>query len=74
LIKRIRIKPKSRLLRFELTDKGRELLKVSRFSAGMNEVSSIITEKELKQVNAVLGKLLTKLKQYDTETNIDRLF
>ena len=74
LIKRIRVKPKSRLLKLELTDKGRELLKVSRFSNGMNEVSSILTEKELTQLHAVLDRLLIKLKQYDPETDIDRLF
>jgi DNA-binding MarR family transcriptional regulator len=74
LIKRIRVKPKSRLLKLELTDKGRELLKVSRFSDGMNQVSSILNEKELKQLHAVLNKLLTKLKQYDPATDIDRLF
>jgi DNA-binding MarR family transcriptional regulator len=74
LIQRIRVKAKSRLLKFELTDKGRELLKVSRFSDGINEVSSILTEKELKQLHAVLDRLLTKLKQYDPATNNDRLF
>jgi DNA-binding MarR family transcriptional regulator len=74
LIKRIRVKAKSRLLKLELTDKGRELLKVSQFSNGMNEVSAILTEKELKQLHAVLDKLLTKLKQYDPATDIDRLF
>jgi len=63
LIKRIRVKAKSRLLKLALTDKGRELLKVSRFSDGMNEVSSILTEKELKQLHAVSGRLLTKLKR-----------
>jgi DNA-binding MarR family transcriptional regulator len=74
LIKRVRVKAKSRLLRFELTDKGRELLKISRFSDGMNKVSSILTENELVQLNEVLEKLLIKLKQYDPETDIDRLF
>ena len=74
LIKRIQVKPKSRLLKLELTDKGRELLKISRFSGGMNEVSSILTEKELKQLHAILDRLLVRLKQYDPATNIDRLF
>ena len=74
LIKRIRVKPKSRLLKLELTDKGRGLLKVSRFSNGMNEISSILTENELNQLHAVLDRLLTKLKQYDPATDIDRLF
>jgi len=74
LIKRIRVKPKSRLLKLELTDKGRELLKVSRFSDGINEVSSILTEKELKQLHAALDRLLTKLKQYDPATDTDRIF
>jgi len=74
LIKRIRVKPKSRLLKLELTDKGRELLKISRFSNGINEVSSILTEKELKKLHAALTRLLTKLKQYDPATDTDRLF
>jgi hypothetical protein len=57
-----------------LTDKGRDLLKVSQFSRGMNEVSSILPEKELTQLHAALDRLLTKLKQYDPDTDIDRLF
>ena len=74
LIKRIRVKPKSRLLKFELTDKGRKLLKLSRFSDGINEVSSVLTEKERKQLHLVLDRLLNKLKQYDPATDIDRIF
>ena len=50
------------------------MLKVSRFSDGINEVSSILTEKELKQLHAALDRLLTKLKQYDPATDTDRIF
>jgi len=74
LIKRINDKPKSRLLKLELTEKGQELLKISRYSDGMNEVSSVITEKELLQLQSVLNRLLNKMNEYDPKHRNERLF
>ena len=49
LITRI-TKPKSRLLRLELTEKGKELLKAIHSSQGLNEVLSVLSEKEREQM------------------------
>ncbi len=67
LITRIRDKPKSSLLRLELTDKGQELLKTINSSQGLNEVLSVLTEKERQQMSSALKRVLTKLNKYSTE-------
>jgi DNA-binding MarR family transcriptional regulator len=74
MIKRIIVKPKSRLLRLELTKTGRDLLKISRYSDGMNEILSILTEKEIRQLDNVLNRILVKINKYNTEQNMERLF
>ena len=38
LIKRVKDTPKSRLLKLELTERGKDLLKISQYSDGMNEI------------------------------------
>ena len=67
LIKRITDTPKSRLLRLELTEKGHELLKISRYSDGMIEISSTLTEQEIRQLDSVLNRLLVKINAYNPE-------
>jgi DNA-binding MarR family transcriptional regulator len=67
LIKRIRDKPKSRLLRLELTEKGQELLNNIHRSKGMNEVLSVLTEKERQGVYSALNRVMTKLNKYSAE-------
>ena len=67
IITRIRDKPKSRLLRLELTEKGKELLKTIHSSQGMNEVLSVLTEKERQQMSSALKRVLTKLNKYSAE-------
>jgi DNA-binding MarR family transcriptional regulator len=67
LITRIRDKPKSRLLRLELTEKGKELLRTIHRSQGMNEVLSVLTEKERQQMSSALKRVLTKLNKYSAE-------
>jgi len=62
LIKRIKDKPKSRLLRLELTDKGREMLKINQYSEGMNEALTGLTVDERQELHSVLSGMLTKLK------------
>jgi DNA-binding MarR family transcriptional regulator len=74
LIKRLNDTPKSRLLKIELTPKGRALLNISRYSNGMNEVLSILSKEELLQLDSVLNRLLLKLKKYDPETGALKLF
>jgi DNA-binding MarR family transcriptional regulator len=67
LIKRIKDKPKSRLLRLELTKKGRAMLKISQYSKGMNEGISVLTEEQRRQLLLYLNQMLIKLNQYTTE-------
>ena len=64
LIKRIRENPKSRLFRIEITKKGREMLKISHHSQGMNEVLSGLTEEQRRQLNSYLNQMLIKLNNY----------
>ena len=71
LITRIRDKPKSRLLRLELTEKGKELLRTIHSSQGMNEVLSVLSKKERQQMSSALEKVLTKLNKYPAEEHQD---
>jgi DNA-binding MarR family transcriptional regulator len=66
LITRI-TKPKSRALRLELTEKGKELLRTIHGSQGLNEVLSVLSEKEREQMSLALKKILTKLNKYSVE-------
>jgi DNA-binding MarR family transcriptional regulator len=74
LIKRTIARPKSRLFKIELTSKGHELLHVDRYSDAMNEALSILSREELLQLDSVLDRILTKLKQYDPENATKKLF
>lgn len=71
IITRIRDKPKSRLLRLELTEKGKELLRTIHSSQGMNEVLSVLSKKERQQMSSALKKVLTKLNKYSAEEHQD---
>ena len=71
IITRIRDKPKSRLLRLELTEKGKELLRTIHSSQGMNEVLSVLSKKERQQMSSALEKVLTKLNKYPSEEHQD---
>lgn len=74
LIARVKDHPKSRLLSLKLTERGRELLKISRYSDGMNKISSVLTENELLQVDVLLKRLLAEIKEYDPACKNERLF
>jgi DNA-binding MarR family transcriptional regulator len=64
LIRRIKDTPKSRLLRLELTDAGREMLKINHYSQGMNDALSMLSVKERHELHSVLSRMSTKLKEY----------
>jgi DNA-binding MarR family transcriptional regulator len=64
LIKRIKEIPKSRLLRLELTDKGREMLKINKYSDGMNAALSGLSIDQRLDLYAVLSQMAAKLKVY----------
>jgi DNA-binding MarR family transcriptional regulator len=59
--KRIKDTPKSRLLRLELTDKGREMLKIKKYSDGMNLSLSDFTIEDRQELYSVLSRMYTKL-------------
>ena len=61
LIRRIKDAPKSNLLRLELTEKGLEILKISRGSKAIDSLFSILTTEEHKQMESVLSKLLKRM-------------
>jgi DNA-binding MarR family transcriptional regulator len=59
--KRIKDTPKSRLLRLELTDKGREMLKIKKYSDCMNLSLSDFTIEDRQELYSVLSRMYTKL-------------
>jgi len=61
-IKRIKETPKSRLLTLELTDKGREMLKINKYSDGMNLSLSDFTLEERQELHSILSRIYTRLK------------
>jgi DNA-binding MarR family transcriptional regulator len=63
LIQRKKDTPKSRLLRMEPTDKGRDMLKISKESKSINTLYSVLNGEELQQAYDSLTKLFTKLKE-----------
>ena len=64
LIKRIKSKPKSNLLRLELTEKGVEMANISRKSDSINKVFSSLSREERRQMESILNKLIIKAKNY----------
>ena len=67
LIKRFRDIPKSRLLRIELTEKGLDLIKIDGKSKAMDEIMSVLSVTERRQLNSLLNKILSKLNEYSTK-------
>ena len=62
LIDRIKKNRKSNLLSLELTDKGLEIAKGSRYSKSIDVIFSSITRDEFQQLETILNKLVTELK------------
>jgi DNA-binding MarR family transcriptional regulator len=63
LIKRIRSSPKSTLLRLELTDKARNILKSSRPSKTIDSIFSFLSEEERLDLESILKKILAEVKK-----------
>lgn len=63
LIKRTKDKPKSRLLKLELTEKGREMLKISSESKSLDAAWSFLTAKERLSLYSELKQLLSKINE-----------
>ena len=65
LIKRIKDKPKSNLLRVKLTKKGLAVSKVSRKSKLINAIFSSFSEEELRKLESMLNTILIKLEEHN---------
>jgi DNA-binding MarR family transcriptional regulator len=63
LIKRIKDTPKSNLLRLELTEKGLEIIKVSRRSKSIDTIFSYLSPEKRKQLESTLNLILNKLEE-----------
>ena len=64
LIKRIKDTPKSRLLRIELTEKGLDMIKISRESKEIDDILSFLTKEERRQIWSILNKMFIRLKEH----------
>ena len=67
LIRRIKDAPKSNLLRLELTEKGLEILKISRGSKSIDDILSVLSGEEREQMEKILNKILARLKEHSPE-------
>jgi DNA-binding MarR family transcriptional regulator len=63
LINKIKDTPKSRLLKIELTKKGRDLLTIRNESKVIDTAWSFLTLEERQEVYSVLYQMSTKLKE-----------
>jgi DNA-binding MarR family transcriptional regulator len=64
LIKRIKNKPKSNLLKLELTQKGLELIEIARQSESIDAIFSSLSKDERQQMESILNKILIKTQKY----------
>ena len=65
LIKRTNDTPKSRLLKIELTEKGRDMLNIRDESKIIDAAWSFLNEEDRQKLYAVLYRMSTKLKEQD---------
>ncbi len=72
LIKRTKAASKSRLLKIELTEKGRNLAKISGKSAAMDKIISVLDTDERQQLYSLLNRMLIAINQYDAENHTKR--
>ena len=64
LVKKSREVPKSTLLNFELTDKGREVFKKSSEQKADRAIMSVLSEDERQQLISMLQKIIVKSNDY----------
>ena len=64
LVKGVRETPKSVLLKFELTEKGRSVYKNIKIMAADKEIMSVLSEQEQKQLTLTLKKIISKAETY----------
>jgi len=64
LVKKFREKPKSSLLKFEITEKGLDIYKAANEMKSEQEIMSVLSEKECQLFISMLKKLITKAETY----------
>ena len=65
-IKRVRDTSKSNLLRFELTEKGLEMVKLARKSKAIDAALSFLKKEERRQMESELNRILVNVKKYES--------
>ena len=63
LIKRIKDTPKSNLLKLELTEKGLEMIKVSKRSNSIDKIFSYLSQEKRQQLESALNLIVNKLEE-----------
>jgi DNA-binding MarR family transcriptional regulator len=69
LIKRTKAGPGSRLLKIELTEKGRNLAKISGKSETMDQIMSVLKTEERQQLYSLLNRMLTEINKYPADNS-----
>jgi DNA-binding MarR family transcriptional regulator len=64
LVKKIREVPKSRLLRFELTEKGLDIYNKSKNRKVDKAIMSTLSKEEREQLISLLKKIISKAEKY----------
>jgi len=67
LVKRTKATSKSRLLKIELTEKGRNLAKISGKSAALDKIMSVLGTEEHQQSYSLLNRLLIAINESSSE-------
>ena len=66
LIKRIKDKPKSNLLRLELTQKGLDIVEISNQSKTLDNIFSFLSKEDRQQMESILNRILVNLDEYSS--------
>ena len=66
LIKRIRYKSKSKLLRLELTKKGLRMIEISKQSHLIYDVLSFLSKEDRQKLESILNSILIRMTKYNS--------
>jgi DNA-binding MarR family transcriptional regulator len=69
LVIRTKAVAKSRLLKIELTEKGRNLANISGKSAAMDKIISVLGDEERQQLYSLLNRMLIAINEYNSEND-----
>ena len=66
LIKKVKSKNKSNILKLELTEKGFDMVNLTKQNKSIEEIFSSISSEERQQLDSILNKLLIKVIEYNS--------